>query len=99
MRYIGIFKVKTDDNSKMVAKYRAVQEERKLFPDRYPKPLKLEDGSIARGRISLNKGIYLYDGTPEQTINLAVRYHPEMEIKFIPCLNPVKIREAFEKLE
>ena len=98
MRYFGTFTIKTDSRQKMMAKYNAVQDERKKFPELYPERLTLKDGSYANARISVMNGHILYEGTEDQMIRLAVRYFPEMEFTFVPCLDPAKIQAAFYDL-
>ena len=98
MKYFDTFQMKADSREKLMAKYNAIQDERKQFPDRYPTRLTLADGSLARARVSVKKSHVLYDGTEEQMINLAVRFFHEVEFTFTLCLEPEKIQAAFEEL-
>jgi hypothetical protein len=76
----------------IVAKNKEIQEERKRFPDRYPKSI--SDGFFTQTGHSFR----MYDGTEEQFTNLAARWLPEARWKFVLALDTYKVAEAWEKL-
>jgi hypothetical protein len=63
-----------------------IDDERKQFPDRYPKQPHLDNGSIAQFMLgSNNKAFSLYEtDTPEQLYRLAQCYEGEAEVKIVP---------------
>ena len=96
MKYIAYRDVSTDDPDVFRAKNNEIQEERKKYPDRYPKKLLSQDGTPIAGWTSARKGFQLYEATEEQLVNLAARWIPEMSHKFVALLEG--IGEAYDKL-
>ncbi len=97
MKYIG-YSFASIDVDKIVAKYTKIQEERKQFPDRYPKMLQLQDGTPITFMFESRKAIQFYEATEEQLINLATRWLPEVTFEFVPLLNKIKYIETYQKL-
>lgn len=100
MRYISFWEIK-DLNAigkRSRAKYDKLQEARKKNPDMFPTPLLLQDGSPATGRLSLSKGVVLYEATEQQMINVASYVLPDVEITFSPLLDREKVDKAWEAL-
>ncbi len=97
MKFIG-YSFASIDVDKIVAKYTKIQEERKQFPDRYPKMLQLQDGTPITFMVESRTGIQFYEATEEQLINLATRWLPEVTWEFVPLLNKGKFIETYQKL-
>ncbi len=75
-----------------------IQEERKKYPDRYPKKLLHQDGTPISFTIAcrIGHGFNLYEASEEQLANLSARWFPEMTWKFVPIIKG--IGEAYDKL-
>lgn len=71
-----------------------IQEERKKFPDRYPKKLLHQDGTPINYNIAGKAGrrFALYEGTEQQMINLAACWVPEMTWEFVPIFEAIAKR-------
>jgi hypothetical protein len=93
MKVIAYIEWRPEDAAKVTAKNNEIQEERKQFPDRYPKRLLLQDGTPILFNIagSIGHGFGLYEGTEEQFWNLAVRWRPEVTWTFKPIFTGAKI--------
>jgi hypothetical protein len=91
MKFVGILKW-TEVTDTFLKKVEESQAIRKKTPDRFPKKLRLEDGSIAQFNLlagGQKKGIIIYDtDDPEQLFNLARFWMPEITITFIPARQP-----------
>jgi hypothetical protein len=98
MKVIAYIEWCPEDAAKVTAKNNAIQEERKKFPDRYPKRLLLQYGTPIIFNISgrIGQGFGLYEGTDAQLRNLAARWIPEIKWTFKPILTGVT--QAYEKL-
>ena len=81
-----------EDAKKVTDKGKVIQEERKKFPDRYPKPL------TPSYTMAVGKGVRLYEATEEQLIHLIAFWAPEGRWKFIPIFESTNVREAWNKM-
>lgn len=88
-----------EDLEKIVAKNKAIQEERKQYPDRYPKRLLHQDGTPILYSTSLMEGIGIYEGTEDQLMNLALRWLPEAKWTFTPIFESNRLVEMWEQLK
>jgi hypothetical protein len=85
MRFIGIAEFNLEDYDKAVSKNKELQEERRKYPDRYPRKILLENGETTEFFMgSAHKAFVLYEGTENQIANLGQRWIPEAKWKFIP---------------
>jgi len=98
MKYIAYREVRTDVPGAFRAKNNAIQEERKKYPDRYPKKLLFQDGTPIGVWTSGSKGFNLYEATEEQMINLVARWIPETSWTFVAIYEGSKLGEAYDKL-
>ena len=93
MKFVGILEWTevTDTFRKKMEEGQAI---RKKDPDRFPKKLRLEDGSIAQFSLlagGQKKGIIIYESDdPEQLFNLAQFWMPEITITFVPARQPAE---------
>ena len=94
MKFIG-YSFASVDVEAIIAKYKKIQEERKQFPDRYPRMLKLDDGTPVTFMVRSRKAIQFYEATEEQLINLSSRWLPEVTWEFVPLLDKIKFMEAY----
>ena len=85
MRFIGL---REFNGALAPEKVAEINEERKKYPNRYPKKLRFEDGTIAESWIGDGyKGFTIYEtDDPQQLENLAKRWMPEMKWTFLPLL-------------
>ena len=93
MKFVGILEW-TEFSESARKKMEEGQEIRKKDPDRFPKKLRLEDGTLAQfGLITggQKKSIIIYEtDDPEQLYNLAVFWMPEVAFTFIPARQPAE---------
>jgi hypothetical protein len=91
MKFVGLL-VWEEWTDEMTTKATEIQELRKKNPGKYPKKLRLEDGTIAQfGLIAggLNEAVIIYDADdPEQLAQLAVFWRPDVTFTFIPARQP-----------
>ena len=91
MKFVGILKW-TEVTDSFRKKMEESQSIRKTDPDRFPKKLKLEDGSLAQFNLmagGVKKSIIIYEtDDPEQLYNLSVFWMPEITFTFIPARQP-----------
>jgi len=99
MKYIAYTEMNFEDVDKLIAKRDALQEERKKFPERYPKKLLDQDGKhiVFTTSIPYGKGFMLYEGNEEQLVNLAIHWMPELKLKYVPIFTGAG--EAYRKLK
>jgi hypothetical protein len=93
MKMIAYAKWNLNDRDKISKKNTAIQEERKKFPNRYPKPLSVP---YYQGT---GKLIRLYDGTHEQIANLAARWVPELKWQFVAIFEDSDMEEALKRIK
>lgn len=68
------------------------QEEREKFPENYTKTLFPEHGMGGEF-----KSFEVIEATPEQLINEAIFWRPEVKYKFVPIFESSKVAEAYLK--
>ncbi|MFX0201505.1 MAG: DUF3303 domain-containing protein [Candidatus Hodarchaeota archaeon] len=93
MKYIAFFELDPEDFEKVIEKYRQGLAEIEKGTEKYPKPL-----SEPYGMGGEFKGFQLYEtDNPEQLVNLALYYAPEMKHKFVPIFEVAKVIELYQK--
>lgn len=93
VKYIAFFELDPEDFEKVIEKYRQGLAEIEKGTEKYPKPL-----SEPYGMGGEFKGFQLYEtDNPEQLVNLALYYAPEMKHKFVPIFEVAKVIELYQK--
>jgi hypothetical protein len=91
MKFVGIleFNEISDTFRKKLEESQAIREK---DPDRFPKKLRLEDGSLAQFPLIVGgqkKSIIIYEtDDPKKLYDLAVFWIPEITFTFIPASQP-----------
>lgn len=81
--------MKPKDIDAVLTKYnKEILAERKKYPNRYPKPLS------PNYVFSIAEGFRLYEGTEEQLANLAKRWMPEIQMKYVGIFESVDLFEG-----
>ena len=93
MKVIAYAKYDLKDADKVTKKNAAIQEERKKFPDRYPKPLS------EVYYMETSKFFRLYEGTSEQFANIAARWVPEINFHFVSIHTISDSQEAMKRIK
>ena len=93
MKIMAYAKWDLKDWDKVSKKNTAIQEERKKFPNRYPKPLSVPYHQ------GTGKLIRLYEGTSEQFANLAARWVPELKWQFVTIFEGSDMEEALKRIK
>jgi hypothetical protein len=93
MKIMAYAKWNLEDWDKVSKKNNAIQEERKKFPNRYPKPLSppYHQGT---GRI-----FRLYEGTEEQFANVVARWVPEMKWQLAAIFDGDDLEQALKRIK
>lgn len=93
MRFMAFAKSRPEDMEKVLAKLRKLQEERKKFPDKYPKIL-------FSSHIMEYNTVTIYEAeNEEQLINFYLHYLPEVQHKFVPMFRVGKVLELSGKMQ
>jgi len=92
MKYISFMEMCLEDWDKILEKEKPYMEEREKFPEKYPKTLFPEHGMGGEAKV-----FEVIEATPEQLINEAVFWMPEVKFKFVPIFESSKISEAEKK--
>ena len=95
MKFIAFFEWDPKDREKARKKLSKLLEERKKYPDKYPKDL-----SKAQYLGTLSKGFNIYEAkNEEQLINFTLHYSPELKVKWVPLLESTKVTEIWDKMK
>jgi hypothetical protein len=92
MKYISFMEYCLEDTDKILEKEKPYMEETKKFPEKYPKTLFPEHGMSGEA-----KAFEVIEATPEQLINEAIFWMPEVKFKFVPIFESSKVTEAYLK--
>jgi hypothetical protein len=93
MKMLGYAKFDLKDWDSDFKKDAALHEERKKFPDRYPKQL-CPDYFLETGKV-----FTLYEGTHEQFANLAAWWIPELNWQFVAIFEASDLQKALKRVK
>ena len=94
MKVIAFYELRPEDFDKVIAKDQKLHEERKRFPEKFPK--KLFPDCIT----GYCKGFVIYEvDNEEQLMNLQMHLFPEMRFKFVPLIDAEKFMETYVKMK
>ena len=94
MKYIAYWEYDFGDVDKVLEKLELYMEEVEKFPQKYPKELFPEHETLEGA-----KGFVIIEATPDQLINEALFWLPELKYKFVPIFEGAKVVEAYKKLK
>jgi len=92
MKYISFMEYRFEDFDKILKKEKLYEEEDKKFPEKYPKSIFPEHDMGGEA-----KSFEIFEATPEQLINEAAFWTPEIKFKFVPITESPKFTKAYQK--
>ena len=92
MKFIAFWEWCPEDDDKMRENTNKLIEERKKFPDKYPKIL--FPGHV----MGYCKGFQIYEANEDQRLNLEWFRYPLMKIKWVPISSAEKVMEIHQKI-
>jgi len=92
MKYISFMEYCFEDFDKILEKEKRYEEEDKKFPGKYPKSIFPEHDMGGETR-----SFEVFEATPEQLLNEAVFWAPEVKLKFVPITESSKLTNAYQK--